>query len=93
MDKTVIRLVTGYFIVMSIIAFSLMGTDKRRAIKRAWRIPEKTLFIITFIGGGIGSCLGMYVFRHKSRHLKFMILLPLAAIIDLLIIFRLYEML
>jgi uncharacterized membrane protein YsdA (DUF1294 family) len=70
-----------------------MGIDKRRAIKRAWRIPEKTLFITAFIGGGIGSCLGMYLFRHKIRQLRFIILLPLAAILDLLIIFKLYKLL
>lgn len=93
MDKLVIGLVTGYIIFMSILGLLLMGIDKRRAIKRAWRISEKTLLMTAFLGGGIGSCLGMYVFRHKNRHLTFMILLPLAAVMDLAIILKLYKLL
>lgn len=93
MEQLVNRLVVGYIIFMSILGFLLMGIDKRRAVKKAWRIPEKTLLAEAFLGGGIGSFLGMYFFRHKNRHLTFVILLPLTAAIDLIIIFKLFRLL
>ena len=55
-----------YLISINIIGFLIMWIDKRKAIKGSWRIPEKTLFIITVIGGGIGTIAGMYTFRHKT---------------------------
>ena len=59
-----------------------MGIDKLKAKKRAFRIPEATLFIVAFIGGSIGSILGMYLFRHKTRHLSFVIGLPVILLIQ-----------
>ena len=64
----VITLLLGYFIIMNLIGFALMGIDKYRAKKRSFRIPEATLFIVAIIGGSIGSIIGMYAFRHKTRH-------------------------
>ena len=61
---------------MNIIGFVLMGIDKRRARKRAFRIPEATLFLIAIIGGSIGSLTGMYAFRHKTRHWYFVYGMP-----------------
>ena len=61
-------LLAGYVIIMNLIGFFLMGIDKRKAVKHAFRIPESTLFIVALIGGSLGSLLGMYVFRHKTRH-------------------------
>ena len=54
-----------------------MWIDKRKAIKGSWRIPEKTLFLITALGGGIGTIAGMYVFRHKTQKLNFVIRLSI----------------
>lgn len=62
-----------------------MGIDKQRAIKRKWRIPERTLLFIAVIGGGIGAFFGMYGFRHKTKHAKFVIILPLSAVIYLVL--------
>ena len=56
----VITLLLGYFIIMNLIGFALMGIDKYRAKKRSFRIPEATLFIVAIIGGSIGSIIGMY---------------------------------
>ena len=56
--------------VMNLIAFILMGADKRRAERKRWRIPEKTLFLSAIFGGSLGSLLGMYFFRHKTRQLN-----------------------
>ena len=92
MDKIVQYIITGYFAIMSIIGFTLMGIDKSRAVKRKWRIPERTLLIVAMIGGGIGSFLGMYSFRHKTKHTRFVILLPLSAIIYVLCLLRVFQM-
>ena len=65
-----------YFVIMNIVGFAIMGIDKRKAIKRTFRIPEATLFIVALIGGSIGSILGMQVFRHKTRHWYFVFGMP-----------------
>ena len=63
-----------------------MGIDKRKAIKHAFRIPEATLFLIAFIGGSIGSILGMYTFRHKTRHWYFVYGMPFILIVQIALI-------
>ena len=74
-----------YLISINIIGFLIMWIDKRKAIKGSWRIPEKTLFIITAIGGGIGTIVGMYIFRHKTKKLNFIIGLPLITILEIIL--------
>lgn len=70
-----------YLLAMNCIGFAIMGIDKLKAIKRGWRIPERTLLLIAFIGGALGSFLGMIIFRHKIRNKKFKILLPIALLL------------
>lgn len=65
-----------YFVIINIVGFAIMGIDKRKAIKRNFRIPEATLFIVALIGGSIGSIVGMQVFRHKTRHWYFVFGMP-----------------
>lgn len=65
---------------MSIWAFAAMGYDKRQAKKKGQRIPERTLWLLAIIGGGIGAYFGMQVFRHKTRHTAFRIGFLLLAI-------------
>lgn len=60
-----------YFLIVNLIAFILMGADKKKAKKNEYRIPEKTLFFFAFIGGFVGGILGMKHFRHKTKHKKF----------------------
>ena len=60
-----------YLIIINLISFYVMGLDKYRAKHKMWRIPERTLFLLAFIGGSVGSILGMYLFRHKTKHAKF----------------------
>lgn len=66
-----------YLLVMNLIGFSLMGADKRRARRHAWRIPEKTLFLAAILGGSLGAWAGMYVFHHKTKHWYFVVGIPL----------------
>ena len=61
-----------------------MGIDKRRARRKAWRIPESTLFLIAVIGGSIGSIAGMYFFRHKTLHRTFVWGMPAILIVQVL---------
>ena len=75
-----------YFIIINIIGFLIMWLDKRKAKKGAWRIPEKTLFIITGLGGGIGTIAGMYTFRHKTQKLGFVIGFPFITILEIITI-------
>ena len=75
-----------YFIVINIIGFFIMWLDKRKAIKGSWRIPEKTLFIITVLGGGIGTIAGMYTFRHKTQKIQFVIGFPVITILEIMTI-------
>ena len=74
-----------YLISINIIGFFIMWLDKQKARKGSWRIPEKTLFIITAIGGGIGTTAGMYVFRHKTKKLNFIIGLPFITILEIIL--------
>ena len=68
-----------------------MGIDKWKAKKQAFRIPEATLFLIAIIGGSIGSLIGMYTFRHKTRHMTFVIGMPVILALQILILFLLYN--
>ena len=73
-----------YILSINLIGFLAMWLDKRKAEKGRWRIPEKTLFIITALGGGIGTITGMYVFRHKTKKLGFVIGFPFITILEII---------
>lgn len=66
-----------YLGAASLFGFILMGADKRKAVQHKWRIPEKSLFLIALAGGSVGVLLGMWVFRHKTKHLSFSIGIPM----------------
>ena len=65
--------------VMSVFLFAMMGIDKGKARRGTWRIPEKTLFVFALLGGAVGGTAGMFLFRHKTKHLSFRLLFPLLA--------------
>ncbi|WP_243156451.1 DUF1294 domain-containing protein [Clostridium sp. C8-1-8] len=69
-------MVLGYFVIINIIGFFIMYIDKRKAIKRKWRISEKNLFLIGIIGGSLGEIIGMNLFRHKTKRWYFKYGLP-----------------
>ena len=78
-----------YGIIVNIAGFAAMGIDKSRARRKAWRIPESTLFLIALLGGSIGSLLGMYGFRHKTRHWYFVWGMPAILILQAAILYLL----
>ena len=71
---------------MNLLAFALMGIDKAKAKASAWRIPEKTLFLVTALFGGLGGTLGMNVFRHKTKHWYFKFGFPVLLVIQLAVL-------
>lgn len=85
MPTGIFILVVAYFIVINIAGFASMGIDKAKAKKHTWRVPEATLFAIAILGGSIGSILGMYHFRHKTKHWYFVAGMPIIFFIQLAI--------
>ncbi|MGG1661881.1 DUF1294 domain-containing protein [Brevibacillus sp. NRS-1366] len=67
-------------------AWYLMKADKRLAPRRSFRIPEASLFIVAFLGGGIGALAGMLVYRHKTKHTSFLLLIPVFCILQVLLL-------
>ena len=82
----VLIILIGYLVIMNIAGFTIMGIDKWKARKHAWRIPEATLFIVAVAGGSIGSILGMYTFRHKTRHWYFVYGMPFILILQVALV-------
>ncbi len=66
-------IIIGYYLIINMVLFAAMALDKSRAVKNRRRIPEKTLFFMAILGGGIGGLLAMYTKRHKTRHIDFII--------------------
>ena len=84
MPAITLCILLGYLLIINIIAFALMGADKKKAQAKAWRIPEKTLFLSAILGGSIGAIAGMQVFRHKTKHWYFKYGMPAILILQFL---------
>jgi uncharacterized membrane protein YsdA (DUF1294 family) len=78
-------IVAGYLILMNAIGLLVMGVDKAKAKKHVWRIPERTLFLVSVLGGSVGTWAGMYLFRHKTRHWYFVIGMPAILLVQVVI--------
>lgn len=85
------KYILQYLFLVNAAGFLFMLADKRRARKKQWRIPEATLMCIAAMGGSIGTLLGMYAFRHKTRHPKFYIGIPVLLVIQLCLAILLYQ--
>ena len=81
---SVITVFIIYFLLVNLLGFYAMYTDKLRAKKRAFRVPEATLFAIAIIGGTIGCILGMYTFRHKTKHWHFVYGMPILLVLQII---------
>jgi len=75
-----------YLLIINLIGFGIMYLDKKKAKYGRWRIPEKTLLIIALLGGSIGTILGMKIFRHKTKKIKFTLGFPTILISEIIII-------
>ena len=80
-----------YLILINAVGFVIMLADKIKAKRGAWRIPEATLLTVAAIGGSLGAFLGMYLFRHKTKHPKLTVTVPLLLILHVVALLRLYK--
>ena len=78
-----IPVLIGYLLILNILAYSLMGLDKAKARQNKRRITEKVLFLVALFGGSMGSIVGMYSFRHKTKHWYFVVGMPLILLLQL----------
>lgn len=85
MDNSLIKLFIYYFVIINAVSFITMYIDKKRAETHKWRIPEARLFILAAMFGSIGSLAGMRIFRHKTKHMKFVIGIPCILIVQIII--------
>jgi uncharacterized membrane protein YsdA (DUF1294 family) len=79
-----------YLLIVNAIAFLLMLIDKQKARKNKWRISEAALMFSAVLGGSIGALLGMYTFRHKTKHLKFTLGIPTILFLQIFLVIFLY---
>ena len=84
--QTVVVIALAVIAVMNVVAFTLMGIDKRRARRGAWRISERALFMTTACFGGLGGVLGMKVFHHKTQHWSFRVFFPVRLVLQIAIL-------
>lgn len=82
----------GYLIIINAAAFFLMLADKQKARKKKWRIPEATLLGFAAAGGSVGTLAGIYAFRHKTRHPKFTLGVPIILAVQIVLGVWLYTM-
>ena len=73
-------------LLISFISFCLYGIDKWKAKRGSWRISEKALLLSAFFFGGVGAFLGMRIFRHKTKHWYFAVVVPLFAVLQIALI-------
>lgn len=81
------EILIAYLVLMNLIGFWGMRNDKRKSNTRDRRTPEKRLFAYALLGGSAGSILGMYVYRHKTKHPSFVLGLPLILVFNALVIY------
>lgn len=77
------KLLIAYLVVLNLAGLFVMWSDKRRARKKQWRIPEKMLFLVSLLGGSAGTWGGMYLFHHKTKHWYFVLGMPLILVLQI----------
>lgn len=85
------KLIFLYLLLINATGFVLMLADKHKARKKAWRIPERILFTVALAGGSLGCWIGMYTARHKTRHLTFVIGMPLILLVQIILLYWLWK--
>lgn len=86
MPQNFLQYILYYLAAINLVTFLVYGIDKLRAKRGAWRIPEKTLFLLPLLGGSVGAIAGMKVFHHKTKHWYFKYGLPLILILQLALV-------
>ncbi len=86
------KLLLIYLLLINALSFVLMLVDKHKAKKGRWRIPEATLMTVSLLGGSVGTLLGMYAVRHKTRHIKFTLGVPVILAVQCVLAVMLYSL-
>ena len=82
----------SYLLIINLITFLLYAIDKRRSIRKAWRIPESVLMGFAAVGGSVGALLAMLLFRHKTKHAKFTVGVPLILVAQIVAAIFFYKL-
>ena len=88
-NPTALGIIFGYYALINIVLYVTMVIDKKRAIKDGWRIPEKNMFIMAVLGGGLGGLAAMVFKRHKNRHMDFILVFTMTSILHMVAAFLL----
>ena len=83
-------LILIYLVFANTVTFVVYGIDKQKAIRREWRIPEGTLMGLAALGGSLGALLAMKFYRHKTRHMKFTVGIPIMLVTHIFLLVMLY---
>ena len=88
-NGTALAIILGYYLLINVILYLMMVIDKKRAIKDGWRIPEKNMYIAAVLGGGLGGMCAMVFKRHKNRHMDFILVFTVTAVLHMVVAFLL----
>ena len=88
---TAFAVILGYYLLVNLVLYIAMMIDKKRAIQDKWRIPEKHLFLLAALGGGIGGFAGMMTQRHKTKHLSFFLIYGITTLVHLVLAYFLIK--
>ena len=84
-SDTLYLILALYLAVINLTGFAMMGIDKRKAVKKRWRVRESTFFLTAVLGGSVGCMIGMRTFHHKTKHWYFVFGMPAIFILQLLL--------
>lgn len=83
------KILAAYLVIVNLLGFAVMGIDKKRAIRGAWRISEASLFLTALVGGSFGCTLGMHYFHHKTKHWYFRYGMPAIFLVQAFLLYLL----
>lgn len=81
----------AYLILINIVSVVITVYDKRCALKKRWRVRESTLLLLSALGGSVAMYLTMHAIRHKTRHIKFMLGIPIILILQLVAVYFIWR--
>lgn len=86
-NSTAFLILMGYYLLINLTTYLTMAFDKKAAINNKRRIPEKNFYLMAILGGGLGGLLAQIIKRHKTRHLDFILVFTITAILHILVIY------
>lgn len=84
-NGTILGIILGYYLLINVILYIVMAIDKKRAIKDGWRIPEKNMYLLAVLGGGVGGLIAMVFKHHKNKHLDFILIYTVTSILHMVV--------